>query len=255
MEGAVTREQAIEHLDLFGYCVLEGLLPANEADRMVARHRQIHQDAAYRSYLQDPDDAAYQTLFGWLNLDATCWPCAAHAEVLAVVRHFLGPGARIGEACSKWLKPGGPQQHMHVDSTEDLPAVLPDLPWMINTLWMLSDFRKENGGTLVVPFSHRLRRRPSPRTLAESPIVSVEGRRGSILLWQGALWHGAGANTTRDEDRIGLNIAYYPPWWNLAREDGHQPVWPEVFARMPAELQALTRHKVGRTRADVYEGG
>jgi hypothetical protein len=48
---------------------------------------------------------------------------------------------------------------------------------------------------------------------------------------------------------------YYPPWWNLAREDGHQPVWPEVYARMPTELQALTRHKVGRTRADVCEEG
>jgi ectoine hydroxylase-related dioxygenase (phytanoyl-CoA dioxygenase family) len=173
--------------------------------------------------------------------------------VLAVARHFLGPKTRIGEACSKWVRPGAPRQAIHVDSAEELPEALPELPWMINTLWMLTEFRKENGATLVVPFSHRLRRRPSSRTLAECPLVSVEGGRGSVLLWQGAVWHGAGANTTGSEDRLGLNIAYYPPWWNLAREDGHQPVWPEVFARMPADLQALTCHKVGRERADVYE--
>jgi ectoine hydroxylase-related dioxygenase (phytanoyl-CoA dioxygenase family) len=249
----MTSATAIEHLDLFGYCVLEGLIPADEADRVAARHRALHQDAAYQCYLQDPSDGLYQTLFGWLNLDEACWPCAAHPEVLAPVRHFLGRHARLGEACSKWVRPGAPRQSVHVDSVEDLPETLPDVPWMINTIWMLTEFRPENGATLVVPFSHRLRRRPTSCLLAESPLVSVEGSPGSVLLWQGGLWHGAGANTTEREDRIGLNIAYYPPWWNLAREEGHQPVWPEVFARMPAELQALTRHKVGRTRADVYE--
>jgi hypothetical protein len=52
---------------------------------------------------------------------------------------------------------------------------------------------------------------------------------------------------------MGLNIAYYPAWWNCAREGGHQPVFPEVFEQMPKELQDLCRHKVGRHRSEVYE--
>ena len=54
---------------------------------------------------------------------------------------------------------------------------------------------------------------------------------------------------------MALNIAYYPPWWNLAREGGHQPVWPETFERMPPELQNLTRNRVARERGEIYERG
>jgi hypothetical protein len=30
-------------------------------------------------------------------------------------------------------------------------------------------------------------------------------------------------------------------------------VHPEVFERMPAELQALNRHRVGKGRSELYE--
>ena len=124
---------------------------------------------------------------------------------------------------------------------------LPETPWMINSIWMITDFTVENGATLVVPFSHRARRRPSGSDIAESHPVPVCGRRGSVLLWHGGTWHGQGANTTDDEHRMALNIAYYPAWWNLMREGGHQPVFPETFERMPEDLQALVRHKVAKT--------
>jgi ectoine hydroxylase-related dioxygenase (phytanoyl-CoA dioxygenase family) len=124
---------------------------------------------------------------------------------------------------------------------------------MINSIWMITDFTVENGATLVVPFSHRARRRPSASDIAESHPVPVCGRRGSVLLWHGGTWHGQGANTTDNQHRMALNIAYYPPWWNLMREGGHQPVFPETFERMPENLQALVRHKVAKHRADIYE--
>jgi ectoine hydroxylase-related dioxygenase (phytanoyl-CoA dioxygenase family) len=246
-------QEAIEHLDTFGYCIIQNAIPPEEADRMVEHHFRLHQEAENRALLQDPNDDKYQTLFGWLNLDESSWHCAAHPDILALVRHFLGPEARLGEACSKWVKPGAPRQGIHVDSTHDLPPLLPDIPWMINSIWFITDFTKENGATLVAPLSHRLRRRPTPQSLADSHLVSAEGRRGSVLLWHGGVWHGQGGNTTTDQHRMGLNIAYYPPWWNLAREGGHQPVHPEVFERMPPELQELTRHKIGKQCSDIYE--
>lgn len=78
-------------------------------------------------------------------------------------------------------------------------------------------------------------------------------QRGLVLLWHGATWHGSGENTSTHQQRPALNIAYYPPWWNLMREQGHQPVFPETFARMPKTLQALVQHKVAKRRADIYE--
>jgi ectoine hydroxylase-related dioxygenase (phytanoyl-CoA dioxygenase family) len=125
---------------------------------------------------------------------------------------------------------------------------------MINSIWMMTDFTADNGATLVVPFSHRARRRPPKGIQPTDPLLKpVTGQRGSVFLWHGGLWHASGANTTTDQNRMALNIAYYPPWWNLAREGGHQPVSPEVFARMPPEMQELNRHRVGQHRAELYE--
>jgi ectoine hydroxylase-related dioxygenase (phytanoyl-CoA dioxygenase family) len=83
--------------------------------------------------------------------------------------------------------------------------------------------------------------------------MPVTGRRGSVFLWHGGIWHANGANTTTDQQRMGLNVAYYPPWWNLAREGGHQPIQPEVYARMPAALQQLNRNRVAQSRDELCE--
>ncbi len=182
-----------------------------------------------------------------------CWACIAHPQVMQVVRHFLGGSARLGEACTKWVKPKAPQGVIHTDSTHDLPERLPATPWMINSMWMMTDFTVDNGATVVVPFSHRTRQRQTQLDISQSHPVPICGQRGSVLLWQGATWHGQGANTSQDKHRMGLNIAYYPAWWNLMREGGHQPVFPETFARMPETLQILVRHKVAKQREDIYE--
>ncbi len=246
-------QPAIEHLDTFGYCVIEDAIPAKKADSMAQTYLRHHQDPVNRRFFENPNDDLYQTLFGTINRDEMCWGCVAHPQVLVVVRHFIGARARLGEACTKWVKPGAPVGPVHVDSTHDLGDPLPDIPWLINTMWMITDFTKDNGPTLVVPFSHMSVRRPLGVGRCDKRLLPVTGRRGSVILWHGGIWHANGANTSDDQHRMGLNIAYYPAWWNCAREGGHQPVWPDVFERMPNELRELCRHKVGRERDDVYE--
>ena len=86
----------------------------------------------------------------------------------------------------------------------------------------------------------------------ETHAVPIEGAAGSVLLWHGGAWHQARANTS-EEIRIGLNIAYYPRWFNNWIEGGHQPVWPETYQRMPEAYRALCPGRQGHTREDIYE--
>jgi ectoine hydroxylase-related dioxygenase (phytanoyl-CoA dioxygenase family) len=71
-------------------------------------------------------------------------------------------------------------------------------------------------------------------------------------MWHGGTYHQARANIS-DQIRVGLNIAYYPPWFNNWIEGGHQPIWPETYERMPPEMQQLCPGLLGRNRADRYE--
>jgi ectoine hydroxylase-related dioxygenase (phytanoyl-CoA dioxygenase family) len=126
---------------------------------------------------------------------------------------------------------------------------------MVNSIWMLNDFTAENGATGVVPMSHLSRSHPTPDLVeGHHCLVPVEGKRGSLMMWHAGLFHTARANRTRDV-RVGMNISYYPPWFNIYSEGGHQPVWPEVFAKMPTQLQELLPQKKGHSRAEIYEGG
>ena len=247
--------ESIRDLEVYGYCLIKDAIPTGICDQMAEKYFQLHQDPKFHPNFQSPDEIGgiNQTIFGTVNNDEMCWDCITHPNVLDVVRHFLGPKARLGEACTKWIKPGAPMAEIHVDSTQDLLEPFPDTPWIINSMWMITDFTAENGATVFVPMSHKSKRRPLGLNSSDKRICSITARRGSVVLWQGGTWHTSGANISQDQHRMGLNIAYYPAWWNCAREGGHQPVFPDVFERMPAELQDLCNYKVGNHRSEVYE--
>lgn len=242
---------AIEHLSTYGYCLLEDRIPADVARSMAERFLELHDDPTCQVY--NTGDQYYQTLFGMMNLDDRVWACASHPDTVAIARHFLGPTCRVVEACSKPTWPGAPPQGLHADSAGDF-AQVPDVPWMINTIWMLTEFTEENGATGVVPMSHRSRMKgPPPDIKPDSPLIKpITGRPGSVLMWHGGLFHTARANRS-NQIRVGLNIAYYPRWFNNWVEGGHQPIWPETYQRMPAAMQRLCPGRLGRNRADLYE--
>ena len=193
-------DEAIKHLETFGYCVLPDRIPGDLARQMAERFVELVDDPQHAAAITG--DEHYQTLFGMLNLDDRVWTCASHPDVLAVARHFLGAHCRVVEAACKPTRP--------VDSANAFARV-PDVPWMINTIWMLSDFTIENGATGVVPMSHTSRiHRPPPEIDREGPLIKpVTGRAGSVMMWHAGLFHMARANT-RDQIRVGLNLSCYP---------------------------------------------
>lgn len=242
---------AIESLDVMGYCLLADLLPRDWAREFARGCLDRHNDAACAADVVG--DRHYQTLFGMMNRDDRTWRCASHPSAVAVARHFLGPHCRVVEACSKPTWPGAPHQPLHVDSAGHFERV-PDVPWMINSIWMLTDFTEENGATGVVPMSHRSRHRAPPADLDPdgSLVRPITGRAGSLLMWHGGTLHMARGNAG-DSVRVGLNVAYYPRWFNNWIENNHQPVWPETFERMPESMQQLCTGRQARSRDEAYE--
>jgi hypothetical protein len=258
LEGMLGQDaglKAVEDLDWYGYTVIEDAITADEADELAKRCTQLHDSGELDegALLERSRDGLYETLFGLQNVDRLSWRCVAHPMVLAVARNFLGNELQLAECASKIVRPGGPRGRLHVDSAHDFPEDLPNVTWLVNTMWMLTDFTYENGATLAVPGSHLLRRKPPENWRDWHRAVPMTGRKGSVALFRSGIWHANGHNSRQDVNRVGLNAAYYPAWWNLRREANHQPIRPEVFADMPAPLQALQRQRVGRRREDVYQ--
>jgi ectoine hydroxylase-related dioxygenase (phytanoyl-CoA dioxygenase family) len=76
-------------------------------------------------------------------------------------------------------------------------------------MWAVTDFTRENGATRFVPGSHTRDR--APRLGEEPETVAAEMSRGSVLVYNGSLWHGGGANDTVSR-RIGIAMNYCAGW-------------------------------------------
>ncbi|MEM8924210.1 MAG: phytanoyl-CoA dioxygenase family protein [Actinomycetota bacterium] len=124
----------------------------------------------------------------------------------------------LGANCTKWqlnvsaaleVGPGARDQILHRE--EDLypyfPVPRPNL--ILATMWALSDFTADNGGTRIVPGSHRWE---ADRRAEPNEIVRAEMTTGSVLFWLGGTLHGAGANVTTDDWRYGIVLTYNLGW-------------------------------------------
>ncbi len=170
-----------------------------------------------------------------------------HPTILAVVRgvlvgrkqtqtSYFGSafrGVQLSTAMIKDVQPGEDIRALHQDDGY-FPIPRPRQPLAVNTLLAIDPFTVANGATRVVPRSHRWSRKLEP----DHDFVTVEMDAGSILMFNGAVWHGRGPNTTAEECRRALNLFYSCSW--LRQVEGHYCGLPAAdVERLPANLKAL----------------
>lgn len=115
-------------------------------------------------------------------------------------------GMHVGVTQAIKIGPGQGAQPLHRDDTVWLWRH-PDyqLEARVQIMVAVSDFTAENGGTLVIPGSHRWGDDRAPRLEEAVPTVM---KVGSALIWLGSTYHGGGQNTTTSEHRFGLGMGY-----------------------------------------------
>jgi len=127
-----------------------------------------------------------------------------HDNVLPIAESVLDYGCLVSSLSSIAILPGETSQPIHADD-QLIPLAKPHVPLVCNTMWAITDFTDENGGTRVVPGSHRADRSPSYGETHESR--AIEMSRGSVLVYNGSLWHGGGANQSASR-RVGIAMNY-----------------------------------------------
>ena len=77
-------------------------------------------------------------------------------------------------------------------------------------MWMLSDFSATNGSTEVERCSHLAGAHPRGVNQSGYNVVQPEAPAGTLMVFDGRLWHGTGANTGSDE-RLGVLATFCAP--------------------------------------------
>ena len=162
----------------------------------------------------------------------------AHPKVTSYFEYLLGEDYTLSTLTSNIISPGAADGSYHVDNVlSTMPEPLPNFPMVANSLWLLDDFTPENGGTRYVPGSHRFFAKP-PNGLTNHPQeVRLAAPKGSVFLFNGAVWHSAGANHT-DQPRIAL-ICFCCRSFIKPMFDFIHYLKPEVVDRATPEMRRI----------------
>lgn len=174
-----------------------------------------------------------------------------HERILAIVEQMLLPWCdRIALNLTQAIEihPGALPQLPHRD--QDMwGGPKGSLEYLVNVMWPLDAFTRENGGTRLWPGSHI---DPEVLDMDEDEAVVPTVVPGDALLFLGSTLHGGGGNATM-APRRGIVASYCLGW--LKPFELQWLVYPPAVARrFPPDLAALVGYAQHRPNLGNVEG-
>ena len=189
-----------EALDRLGYVVFPAVVGRKGLERLRAAFERVVGDG--------PSDASAQRT-GTRHVEDLASRAAAfevvctHPMVIAAVHHVLRGPFGVFQLSGRDPLPRYGQQGLHADW---LPRAAAEPFSIVTAIWLLDDFGPDSGSTRVVPGSHLLTRLP-PKSMT-APAARHPDQRiivataGSVLLFNGHLWHSGTRNDARGPRRV-----------------------------------------------------
>lgn len=132
-----------------------------------------------------------------------------HPPLLEASYHVIGQPFKLSTMLARTLRPNSQNSELHIDFKPNEKR----FP-LVSFILMVDEFRHDNGATRFVPGSHRWS--ANPNELTKDDLKDVEnqtrkacGQAGSLIIFNGAVWHGISANTT-NTPRRSIQGAFIP---------------------------------------------
>jgi ectoine hydroxylase-related dioxygenase (phytanoyl-CoA dioxygenase family) len=192
-----------QELDEAGFTIIPGPVPVAGLTQLAAAY-----DAAVGSAVSDDIKVGSSTtrVRDFVNRGPEFDGLYLHPPVLKACCHIIGGPFRLSTMHARTLRPGLPAQDLHVDYERDSRG------WtMVGFIFMIDEFRNDNRATRFVPGSHLWL--DVPQAILEDRKADYPGQAlacgpaGSMMLFNGSLWHGHTVNRT-DEPRRSIQGAY-----------------------------------------------
>ena len=202
---AILSESEKNQLDQHGFLLLENLIPTETTTelREHALALAVAEEKAGKGHSYLANGSA-QRVWNLVGKGEIFEEAIQQPKMLAAMEYLLGADCTLSSFTVNVLYPGAPDAGLHIDyPLSGLPTPRPNFPMVANSVWFLDDWTLENGATSCVPGSHqRLETLPEPG-VAYTDEVQICGPRGSVLIVNGAIWHGSSENKT-NKSRVGL---------------------------------------------------
>ncbi len=213
-------------LDEAGFTIIPGPVRNVDMNRFAAAYDEAIEGAA-------PVDVAIGSsttrVNDFVNRGAAFDALYVHPPILDAARRIIGEPFKLSTMHARTLRPHSPAQDLHVDFERGAHA------WTTaGFIFMVDEFRNDNGATRFVPGSHRWPGVPSDvpadRKAEYVGQVLACGAVGSMIVFNGSVWHGHTVNRS-DKARRSIQGTY------IRRDD-------QSFAGLPGRMRPETLSRI-----------
>ena len=237
-------------MDEDGFIILEELISPQECQHFKSllesdfeRYSPFYPSSKNKTAHSLENKSNEKVVFNLQNKNLEYYKLFSHPEVIKVLDATLKPGSykdsepyHLMNTSARCPLPGAKGQQLHLDSNLSGCKV----PIIVNVLWMLDDFTKENGATRVLKGSHLLNSYAEDgKTYPDE--ICAEAPKGSALIFNASLWHG-GSDKITEGDRWAV-ILGYARWWVKPIFDFMRNMPLEIYNQLSDEQKDLLGYK------------
>jgi ectoine hydroxylase-related dioxygenase (phytanoyl-CoA dioxygenase family) len=181
--------EVVERLDDDGFVVIPGPIVSGALVRLAEAYDRAVANA-------DPADVSHGStttrVHDLVNRSAKFDPLYVYSPLLEASRHTIKRPFKLSTMIARTVRPNTSAQTLHVDFPREADS------WpMIGFIFMVDDFRIDNGATRFVSGSHKWTAVPDTFKQGSANYDShcaACGPAGSLIVYNGSVWHGHGPN-------------------------------------------------------------
>uniref|UniRef100_A0A7S4PVE6 Fe2OG dioxygenase domain-containing protein n=1 Tax=Alexandrium monilatum TaxID=311494 RepID=A0A7S4PVE6_9DINO len=237
----------------WGYCLIEDGLSQEQYHRM--KKRLLEQAEGEKLAGIQFDNGPGQYVMTLVNKGECFVQCIEQdpegVQAGPVIEQLLNETLGQGWICTSFLAngcdPGGYPQNLHQDTNgENGPfRAHYEAPTLVNTAYVLEDTNEFNGGTIMIPGSHKILAEAKCEPVQHMPPpINLEAKGGTVVMWDGRLLHAAGANRSGGR-RYVCTASSIKPWfrsqemWALSvKREVLEKASPKLLQRMGFQATA-----------------
>lgn len=196
----------IEELQANGFVVIPEMVTPDALPQLVAAYDSV---LAFASSDDKRIGSSTTRVNDFVNKGSEFDELYIYQPLLEASCCVIGQPFKLSALHARTLHPNSQKQNLHIDFKPDEESFS-----LVGFVFMVDDFRNENGATRFLPGSHKWLENPNKLTndlLAqyENQTVLACGSAGSLIIFNGSVWHGYSANTT-EKPRRSIQGAFIP---------------------------------------------
>ena len=244
-------ELAKQHLDQYGIALIKNVISQKEVCDIKQRleeqfygeekHKvgsKVRGDERYGVDIHE-DQKVSRLVWNLINKGDCFLQFIDHPKIFPLIQHIIGDKVILCSMGAHMNGSGNEKMPLHQDQWPLVPHPM-NFDFMANSMVLISDNSPENGGTRLIPGSHKwplIEYATANSEVIQNMAKSISAPSGTAIVWSGRVWHGNGLNRS-GHIRSNISTAFLQPW--VRPQENHQySIRKEVLKKITPKQRSI----------------